>query len=60
MNNTTSQPRFTEIETIAPAKDVAQRKEEFKRKMEEKERLKQEAIERKQKQLEEGLEDDAT
>ena len=52
--------RMTETDTIAPARDVARRKEEYNRLKEEKERAKQEAIEKRAREIEEGIDDHNT
>ena len=55
------QQRMSEVEEdIAPAMEIARRKEEYLKMREEKERVKQEAIERKQRAIEEGIDDHDT
>lgn len=59
-NQTNDISRMTETETIAPARDVARRKEEYHRIREEKERAKIEAQELRAREIEEGIDDHNT
>lgn len=59
-NLTTDMSRMTDTDTIAPARDVARRKEEYNRIKEEKEKAKQEAIEKRARNLELGIDDENT